>query len=125
MNIPAPLQPLADIAKDCTEYSSFVPYAKDWFAEQFPPDPNNALNPLAGFDYEAAMVFLREHGFNSLVDLHRAVHALDKPLTHCNVKECWHFVLIYPGDRCQCSSQATGRTGEQGCPGFKERKVSE
>jgi len=125
MNIPAPLQDLASFAKDHPGYFDFVDYAEAWFGIQFPPDPHKALNPLAGFDYEAAMAFLLEHGFNSLVDLHRAVHALDKPLTHCNVKECWHFVLLYPGDRCICSSQAKDRTGEPGCPGFKERKVSE
>lgn len=41
----------------------------------------------------------------------------------CNVPECWHYIALYPGTKCLCSNPRDDRTGEPGCPGYKERKV--
>lgn len=41
--------------------------------------------------------------------------------TTCTVKECWNHIRVFP-DKIGCSSDAKGRTGAVGCPGFKARK---
>lgn len=46
------------------------------------------------------------------------------PLRGCDVGEsCWHFTLIYPGDKCLCSNQEVVRTGRADCSGLKPRTV--
>lgn len=51
--------------------------------------------------------------------------SLDAPPTTCDLPECWHHVKVFSnGDkRWSCSNPVKSRTGQPGCPGFKERKV--
>jgi hypothetical protein len=46
---------------------------------------------------------------------------MHKEISGCDVKDCYHFILLFPGNRCICGSNAQNKTGAVGCAGYRQR----